>query len=61
MAHFTAAFRRWQNVCAIAITCGALLSSPVAVASSTLFGMTPAPLPGELGEVPAAIDPVKGR
>ena len=41
------------------------LSSPVTdmtvnPLSGNLFGMTPAPLPGELGQVPAAINPVTG-
>ena len=58
MGRFTAEFRRCRVVCAIAVTCAALLSSPCAVADPALYAMVPHGTGG--GFAPAVIDPATG-
>src|SRR6516225_6419823 len=57
MARLASVFWRWKEASMAATMCVAMLSSPGAVASQNLFGMSP--VPGG-GETPVTIDPTTG-
>ena len=57
MTHF-AAFQRWQTVCAIAVTCAALLSSPGAIADTQLFAVLSNGQPASIDPLTGAVTPI---
>lgn len=57
MTHF-AAFQRWQAVCAIAVTCAALLSSPGAIADTQLFAVLSNGQPASIDPHTGAVTPI---